>query len=70
MEVVMIKDLLLAENKGYSVCLVFDDNSNYIGKIELSSNKKRVKIKHQHGVELVPLDEIKHYSLTVPIIIK
>jgi hypothetical protein len=62
----MIKDLLLAENKGYSVCLVFDDNSNYIGTIELSSDKKRVKIKHQDAIEWVPLEEIAHCSLTVP----
>ncbi|WP_339307734.1 hypothetical protein [Paenibacillus sp. FSL R5-0519] len=64
----MIKDLLIAEQKGYSVCLVFEDNTKYIGSIEMSSDKKRVKFKHLNGVEWVPLDEIKHCSLTVPII--
>lgn len=63
----MIKDLLLAEAKQYEVCLVFEDNSKYIGMIEMSSDKKRVKVKHQNGVEWVPLDEIKHCSLSVPI---
>lgn len=62
----MIRDLLTAEKKGYTVCLVFEDNSKYIGKIELSSDKKRVKIKHQHGVELVPLEDIKHHSVVIP----
>lgn len=36
----MIKDLLLAEAKQYEVCLVFEDNSKYIGMIEMSSDKK------------------------------
>ncbi|WP_433581234.1 hypothetical protein [Paenibacillus amylolyticus] len=63
----MIKDLLLAEAKQYEVCLVFEDNSKYIGMIEMSSDKKRVKVKHQDGVEWVPLDEIAHCSLSVPI---
>ena len=63
----MIKDLLIAEKKGYSVCLVFEDNAKYIGKIEMSSDKKRVKVKHQDGIEWVPLVEIKHCSLSVPI---
>lgn len=62
----MIKDLLTAEKKGYSVCLVFEDNTKYIGMIEMSSDKKRVKIKHQDGIEWVPLEEILHCSLSVP----
>ncbi|MGF6354095.1 hypothetical protein ABIE27_002005 [Paenibacillus sp. 4624] len=62
----MIKDLLLAENKQYEVCLVFEDNSKYIGTIEMSSDKKRVKIKHQNGVEWIPLEEIRNCSLSVP----
>ncbi|MEO2212581.1 hypothetical protein ABGV40_17190 [Paenibacillus amylolyticus] len=37
----MIKDLLLAEKKQYEVCLVFEDNSKYIGMIEMSSDKKK-----------------------------
>lgn len=62
----MIKDLLLAENKGYSVCLVFGDNSKYIGTIVMSTDKKKVKIKHQHGVEWIPLAEISSCSLSIP----
>ncbi|WP_426332711.1 hypothetical protein ACN9MH_15480 [Paenibacillus silvae] len=61
----MIKDLLIAEKKQYEVHLVFEDNSKYTGKIEMSSDKKRVKIKHQEGIEWVPLDEITHCSLSV-----
>ncbi|RAI85660.1 hypothetical protein SAMN05518856_109171 [Paenibacillus sp. OK003] len=62
----MIKDLLLAENKGYSVCLVFEDNSNYIGIIMMSTDKKRVKIKHQHGVEWIPVTDIVSCSVSIP----
>lgn len=62
----MLKDLLLAENKQYEVCLVFEDNSKYIGKIDISSDKKRIKIRHQDGVEWIPLEEIEHCSLSVP----
>lgn len=61
----MIKDLLIAEKKGYSVYLVFEDYTKYRGKIEMSSDKQRVKISHQEGTEWVPLAEITHYSLVI-----
>lgn len=63
----MIKDLLIAEKKGYSVCLVFEDNTKYIGNVTMSSDKKRVKVKHQQGVEWIPLNEISSCSLSIPI---
>lgn len=64
----MIKDLLLAERKQYSVLIVLDDGSKYIGKISMSSDKRRVKLKYQHGIEWIPLNEISSYSLSIPII--
>ena len=45
--------MLLAEKKKYEVCLVFEDNSKYIGTFEMLSDKKRVKIKHQEVIEWV-----------------
>ncbi|RAI85669.1 hypothetical protein DET54_12124 [Paenibacillus pabuli] len=63
----MIKDLLLADSKQYSVLLVFNDESKYIGQISMSEDKKWVKVKHQHGIEWVPLNEISSYSLSIPI---
>lgn len=65
MEVEMIKDLLIAEKKGYSVCLVFEDNSKYIGKIEMSADKERVKIKHQKATEWIPLHDIVSCSTVI-----
>ncbi|MFJ2043891.1 hypothetical protein ACIOBL_09820 [Paenibacillus taichungensis] len=61
----MIKDLIIAEKKGYSVCLVFEDNSKYIGKIEMSTDRKRVKVKHQQGIDWIPLHEVVNYSTVI-----
>ncbi|PYE49282.1 hypothetical protein HUB98_03685 [Paenibacillus barcinonensis] len=61
----MIRDLLIAEKKQHEVCLIFEDKSKYIGKIEMSADRERVKIKHQKATEWIPLHDIVSCSTII-----
>ncbi|MGD0030624.1 hypothetical protein SLT67_04625 [Paenibacillus illinoisensis] len=63
----MIKDLKLAELKNYPVCLTLIDGTKNKGVINVLVEQQLVKIKSEISTEWIPMDQIKHCSLLIPI---
>lgn len=59
----MIKDLLIAEKKGYTISFNIDDGSSYKGKIKFADNRKLIKIKNDFETVWFSIDNVIHYSI-------
>ncbi|WP_454192392.1 hypothetical protein [Paenibacillus sp. Marseille-Q7038] len=63
----MMKELQIAERKGYSVHLSLTDGSVYSGVVSLQLPYKKLRLKHTQGIVSIPFQEIKHCSTLIPV---